>query len=252
MRVLDILEILEDYPSGLTLAEISEKINLPKSSTHRILGVLLERQYVRESYGNGKYLLGYQILSLAKTCVNGIDLLNEARPFMEALNNEFNETVILGVPDHNYRRIIYLDKIDSSHSLRLVSNIGERVPIHCTALGKAILSKLEEDKVRKILENYELRKFTDNTILNLEEFIKELHKINKAGVAIDREEYKPFVSCVAAPIRNYDGMPIAAISMSIPTTRFTSERKQLIIDKLIDCAHSIDAILSLIKEKEMW
>ena len=252
MRVMDILEILEEYPSGLTLAEISQKIGLPKSSTHRILGVLLERQYIRESYTDGKYLLGYQILSLSKACINSIDLLHEARPYMDALNEEFNETVILGVLDHNCRRIIYLDKIDSSHSLRLVSNIGERVPVHCTALGKAILSQFDEGKVRKILQDYELRQFTDHTIIDLDKLIYELQQINKAGYAIDREEYKPFVSCVAAPICNYDGKPVAAISMSIPTSRFSDERSQIIIQKIMDCAHSIDKIISLVREREVW
>jgi len=252
LRVLDILEVLEEFPGGLTLAEIAVKINIPKSTVHRILGVLHDRQYIRGSSTNGKYLLGYQILSLAKVCVSGIDLLREAHPLLEVINREFNETVILGVLDQNRHCVIYLDKIDTSHSLRLVSHIGERIPVHCTALGKAILSQFNEEELRIILADYELRKFTGNTITDLEELIKELREINRIGFAIDRMEYKPHVSCVAVPICGFQGRSIAAISVSIPTARFSQDRQELIIQKVVDSAHSINEMLSLTKTQEAW
>lgn len=247
MRVLDILELLGEYPSGLTLAEISKKIELPKSSTHRILGVLLDRQYIRESYSNGKYLLGYQILGLSKACLSSIDLLHVAHPYMKSLIEEFNETVIIGALDHNCKRIIYLDKIDSSHSLRLVSSIGERVPVHCTALGKAILSKFNVEKICAILNGCELSKFTEHTIVDIDDLLAELQNINQIGFAVDHEEYKSYVSCVAAPICGFEGIPVAAISMSVPTSRFSDERSQLIIKKIMESASAIEKIISLIR-----
>lgn len=252
LRVMDILESFEEYPNRLGLAEISAKVGLPKSTVHRILGTLLERQYIRESSSDGKYLLGYQILSLAKSCLNSVDLLKNARPFLEAINKELNETIILGVLDQNKLRVIYLDKIDTSHSLRLVSHIGERVPVHCTALGKAILSKISEEELREKFKDYELRKFTENTITDLDALIKNLKEINQMGYTIDREEYKPQVSCVAAPICGYIGQPVGAISVSIPTTRFTKERQEQIVHKVLDAAVAISEIVGLARTQEVW
>jgi len=251
-RVLDILEILEEYPEGLTLAEITQKIHLPKSTVHRILGVFLERQYVRESHSDGKYLLGYQILSLSKSCVNGIDLLREARPYLEALNKEFNETVILGGFDNKKFSVIYLDKIDTSHSLRMVSHIGERVPIHCTALGKAILSKFTIDELQEKLKNYELKAFTENTITDPNELIHNLKEIDKVGYSIDEGEYKQFISCIAAPVCGFQGKPIGAIGISMPTTRFSKDRQIQIIQKVLESVHTISEILVLTKVQDVW
>ena len=252
MRVLDILESLGEDPNGLGLAEISAKIELPKSTVHRIVGALQERQYIRESHSDGKYLLGYQVLNLAKSCLDTIDILNNARPYLEAINKEFNETIILGVLDNIKFRIIYLDKIDTSHSLRSVSHIGERAPVHCTALGKAILSKFDEAEIREKFNNYELRKFTENTITDLDALIQNLKEINKIGYTVDREEYKPHVSCVAAPICGYLGRPIAALSVSVPTTRFSEERMEQIIHKVIEACNEISKIAGFAMTREVW
>ena len=252
LRVFDILESIGQEPNGLGLAEISEKISLPKSTVHRIISALQERQYIRESYSNGKYLLGYQVLNLAKSCLDAIDILKNAHPYLEAINKEFNETVILGVLDNNNFRIIYLDKIDTSHSLRLVSHIGERAPVHCTALGKAILSKFNEAEIREKFKDYELRKFTENTITDLDILIKNLKEINQMGYTIDREEYKPHVSCIAAPICGFLEQPIAAISVSIPTTRFSEERMEQIICRVVNACNSISKVAGFTKTQEIW
>lgn len=251
LRVLDTLEILEEYSNGLSLAEISVKIQLPKSTVHRIINALLERQYVRESPIDGKYLLGYQILSLSKACLNSIDLLREARPFLKKINKELNETVILAGLDQNKFRIVYLDKIDSSHSLRTVSHIGERVPVHCTALGKAILSKISIDELKEKLNGYELRKFTENTITDVKKLTQNLNKINKDGFSIDHEEYKQYVSCVAAPVCDYQGKPIGAISVSIPSTRFSENKQEQISKKVVEAAQAISKIISLAKTQNI-
>lgn len=251
-RVLDVLEILEEYPSGLSLVEISDRIRLPKSTVHRFLSVLLDREYIRESHTGGRYLLGYQILSLSKACIKGIDLIPEARPFLEAINEEFNETVILGALDQKKLSVVYLDKIDSSHSLRLISHIGERVPIHCTALGKAILSGFGNDELVEKLKDYELKKFTDNSINDLEELIEEIDDINRKGYSIDREEYKLHISCVAAPIKVLSQKPIGALGVSMPTARFSEEKQERIIRVVVEAAKKISSILALTKNQDVW
>ena len=251
-RVLDILEILEEFPEGLSLAEISQRIHLPKSTVHRILGVFLERQYIRESHTAGKYLLGYQILNLSKACANSIDLLREARPYLEEINKEFNETVILGGLDYRKFSVIYLDKIDTSHSLRSVSHIGDRVPIHCTALGKAILSKIPMNELQEKLKTYELKKFTENTITDSEDLIQNLREIDNVSYSIDEGEYKLHISCIAAPVCGFQGKPVGAIGVSMPAARFSSERQIQIIKKVTEAVRSISEILILSKVQDVW
>jgi len=251
-RVLDILETIGEAPNGLGLSEISEMLNLPKSTVHRLVGALINRQYIRVSNLNEKYLLDYQILGLSKSCLGTIDILKNTHPYLEAINEELNETVILGVLDHNKFLVIYLDKIDTSHSLRLVSNIGERVPVHCTALGKAILSKYDETEIRRKFKGYELRKFTENTIIDLDTLIINLKEINQLGYCVDREEYKPDISCVAAPICGYLGQPIAAISVSVPSSRFSKKRQKQIISSVLHGCDEISKIAGFAKTKTVW
>jgi len=251
-RVLDILEVLEEYPDGLSLVEITEKIHLPKSTVHRFLSILLDRQYVRESFSNGKYLLGYQILSLSKACIKGIDLIREARPFLEQINSEFNETVILGGLDQAKFSVVYLDKIDTSHTLRLVSHVGERAPIHCTALGKAILSGFNDEELLDRLSKYELRRFTENSIVDMEDLIQIAHEINQKGYAIDNQEYKSHISCIAAPVFGTDGKPIGAVGISMPTSRFSESKQESIIHAVLEATREISKILSFTKTQDVW
>lgn len=242
-RVIDLLESFEQHPSGLSLSELSTHLNLPKSTVSRLLSALLDRKFIRESNPPGKYLLGYKFLNLSSAYLQGFDLYREAHPKLEELNKKIDETIIMGVFDQTRHQIIYLDKVDTTKSIKLGTRVGEIAPIHCTALGKALLSSLPDETVAQILESYSFEKFTDQTIVNISVLFEDLSATRKRGYAIDHQEYKPDIICVGAPIKNFTGDPLAAISVSAPADRLDPTRLEIIANLVMESAKDIGKLL---------
>jgi len=250
-RVIDLLEIFKQFPSGLTLSELSTYLEMPKSTVFRMLSVLIERQFIRESTPPGKYLLGYEVLRLSLAYQKGLNLYREAHPRLEALNLKLDETVILGVLDQTQHQIIYLDKLDTSKAIMPGSHIGETAPIHCTALGKALLSRFEREELSCLLAGYEFNKFTENTIDNLQEFCQEMEITKNRGYAIDLQEYKLHVVCIAAPIIDHSGKPLAAISVSAPANRLEELRIEIVAQSVVETANEISKLLAYVPVQKL-
>lgn len=242
-RVIDLLESFEQYPCGLSLSELSTHLSLPKSTVSRLLSALLDRRFVRESNPPGKYLLGYKFLHLSSAYLQGFDLYREAHPKLEELNKKIDETTIMGVFDQTQHRIIYLDKLDTTKSIRLGTRVGEIAPIHCTALGKALLSGLPDDEIAEILQTYHFEKYTEQTIVNFSVLLEDLRAARKRGYAIDNQEYKQDIICVGAPILNYIGNPLAAISVSSPADRLDPARLEIVANLVVETAKEIGKLL---------
>jgi len=151
--------------------------------------------------------------------------------------NQGNETVHLGVLEEG--DVLYLAKEESSQTIRMCSYVGKRAPLHCTALGKVLLAFLPEEERKKILEQKELPRLTDNTITDRNKLEKELSKIQKQGFALDQEENEKDVRCIAAPIRNYQGRVIAAVSISGPAFRIDKKVQNNLKEALIETSTKI-------------
>ncbi len=251
-RVIDFLDVLGEHPSGLTLIELCTQLKLPKSTVHRILYALLDRQYVRETLDHGKYALGYEILKLSKACQAGLNFIQEARPILVQLNQTIDENVILAVLDKPRHQIIYLDKLDSSKTVRLASHIGEIAPIHCTALGKALLSGFSDEEILQILSDYELKRLTERTITDTKTFLAEIDKARRQGYSVDIQEFRSEVNCVAAPICNGTGKPIAAVGVSAPATRLDQSRSEQMGHLVVETAKQISELIEYVPMEEPW
>jgi len=221
IKVLDkslfILETLLQHSSSMSIMEISKKLKIYPSTIHRVLNTLKYRGYVEQNPADQKYRLGLKLVELGMARYHQIDLVKEAHPFLKELINKCNETVHLGVLEEE--EVLYLAKEESSQTIRMCSYVGKRAPVHCTALGKVLLAYLPEGEKKKILGKRELPRLTKKTITDKEELEKELNRIKKQGFALDREENERDVCCIAAPIKNYQGKVIAAISISGPAFR---------------------------------
>jgi len=220
-------------------------LDIPKSSVHRILQTLIDRQLVREDADLEKYSLGIGILRLSQSVLAGIDIRQQARPVLENLSLTTDETVHLAILDDQGPMVIYIDKIESSRAVRLVSQVGQSVPVHCTALGKALLSCRERTEVDALLTNYSFIAFTPNTIVNLELLLDQLEIVREQGYAIDNIEYEQSVVCVASPIKNKDGLAVAAVSISVPGGRLRSEDIPSVGTKVKIAADEISEIICL-------
>ncbi|MDQ0338258.1 DNA-binding IclR family transcriptional regulator [Caldalkalibacillus uzonensis] len=221
-RALTLLECLAEETDGLGVTELSNRLDLPKSTISRFLKTLLERQYIRQNPKTGRYQLGLRILYLYGSLMDHLDVRKVALPYLEALCRETNEVIHLCVRDG--AEVVYVEKVESETTIRMHSKVGNRVLMHCTAVGKVLLSELEEDEVAGIISRKGMPRKTENTITDLNKLLTELSAVRSQGYAIDDIEHEEGIRCIGAPIRNHAGQIVAAISISGPTFRMTKER----------------------------
>jgi len=236
-RALQVLELfsLEKPEWGVT--EISKALNIYKSNVHNILTTLVEKGFVIKDSKTDKYKLGIKFFELGSVVIKNMDLRKIAHPYLEELSKEFNETVHLGVLVEG--EVLSIEQEESSQSLCPRIFIGKRAPLHCTAVGKAIMAHLSKDKVAAIVKRKRLKKYTENTITNKEKLEKEFLKIRKQGYAIDNMEHEEGVRCVASPIQDYTGEVIASMSISGPAFRINENNIPNIAKKVKECCDCI-------------
>jgi DNA-binding IclR family transcriptional regulator len=220
-RAIDVLEALAQYPDGITVTGLASSIRLPKSSVFRVLSTLRKRGYVLQHPASERYSLGFKFLSLARAVAQESDLRNVAAVYIHRLRDETGETVHLAVPVGF--SMVYIDKVESTRSVRLASRIGDIVTLHCTGLGKAYLAALPESERKAIVANLTLERRTSRTHTEKEMLLKELDKCAHQDFSIDDVENEEGVRCVGAAIRTHRGEPIAAISVSAPSSRFSKK-----------------------------
>jgi IclR family KDG regulon transcriptional repressor len=240
-RAARLLITLADVGREVSLTELSEKLDLPPSTVYRLASTLIDYQLVEQNAITGKYKLGLTALHLAHAVLQQLDFRREAKPSMERLADLTGETVNLSVLDGD--EVVYIEKAEGSCSLRMLSRIGHRAPVHCTGAGKVLLSEMALDEVRAILRRAGLPRLTSNTIVTFKEYLRELEFVRANGYALDKEECEEGASCVAAPIRNHTGKIVASISISGPTIRFEKERLPNLVSYVLDTAYDISAKL---------
>jgi IclR family KDG regulon transcriptional repressor len=234
VRAIDILKCFEDMEE-LGVTEISNKTGLHKSTTFNIISTLERCWYLEKNESTGKYRLGIELFRMG-TKVRS-DLRKIALPYLEKLASQFKETVNFVVRDGNY--VIYLEKIDSPHSMRISTVVGGRLPVNATAVGKAILSGLPDNELLAIINGLSVVKFTDNTIYDNAKLLEYVQKVRTSGYSEDFEELEIGLTCVAAPIFNHTGKAFAAISVSGPTSRMHKEFRKEIAKSLIETTQQI-------------
>lgn len=222
-RAFHIINILGNADYHLGISEISYQSDLPLSTTHRILTTLLKLGYVEQNIETSKYTLGVRILQLRGAVIGKLNLAIVAMPIMKLLMNNVGETVHLAV--YNEGEIIYIERVEGLKTQGMYTRIGKRAPAHCTALGKVLLANLPEVVwFDDVVNKHGLQTYSDTTITSVDHLKQELQYTHQRGYAIDNGETGENVRCVAAPIRDYTGQPVAAISISGPQTQVTWER----------------------------
>lgn len=225
IKAVTILDILaQNADAGVSLTELCAVIDIPKSTTYRYLVTLQELGLI-ERKSNDRYCLGTRIIELAGAYLLKSDLRNESQAALDELAEITAETVHLAVPSGT--EVIYIAKIESKHTLGMFSHIGARLPMHCTALGKAILAYSDKNTLHLVVGKSLISR-TPNSIVSTEALEKELAMIRSQGYAIDNEENELGIRCVGAPIFDYTGKPVGAISVSAPSDRMDKERSNFL------------------------
>lgn len=207
---LEILELIAKTPDGMTINELRESLKLHRTSVYRYLKVLVKTGFVEKR--NTKYVLGSKALELASLYLGRLDVRRIAHPHLVQLAEKLQVTVHLAQlagPE-----AIYIDKVETHHSLPLYSRVGRKVPLHCTALGKALLAFSPPERREILLGQLELKPCTNKTITDPERLLLELEEVRQKGYAIDRGEHEEGISCIAAPLFDFAGEVVAAISVT--------------------------------------
>jgi IclR family transcriptional regulator, KDG regulon repressor len=231
-RVSFILDILGQNPQGISIRDLSARVQLPKGTTHRLLSSLTYFGYVRQDPRTRSYLLGFRLVELGQLLLSQLDLRKEAEPFLRELAERTKETVHLVFLDRN--EIVYIDKVEMVHNhsgLRMASRVGARNPAHSSAVGKMLLAHLPDETLNNIIEEKGLPKRTENTLTDASQLKDHLKIVRRQGYAIDDEENEKGIRCVAAPIYNEMGQAVAAISVSGPAFRITKRTIQETLKK---------------------
>lgn len=211
-KAFNILSCFTPTVTELSLADISAKLDMPKSTTLNLLRTLESFGYVIRSYPSMNYRLGYSALQLNYCTKVSMPAVRNTLPFLEDLQIRTGKTIYL--TSHINGEVLYLEVAHQNRRLFTYSISGKTLPMHCTGCGKAMLAFLPEDEIRKIISEHGLQTFTPNTLSTKEKLISELEEIRAKGYAIDNEEETLGIRCIAAPIRNSQGYPTAAISIS--------------------------------------
>lgn len=211
-RAFDILSLLGSEQEGASLAYITERLALPKSTVHRLLGVLSQRGFVRKSERTGSYKLGPGLIELCSNYLNNLELKTESSPHMEELSTTTGNVVFLAIRQNH--EMVYIDSKEQITSLRKYAIIGQRKPLYCTSLGKALLMGLAEEEIRGLMSGVVFEKRGPNTHANIESLLTDIRECKRRGWGLDDQEAEPDINCVAAPIYDYRGQVIAAISTS--------------------------------------
>lgn len=227
-HALDLLEQFHGEVDELGVTELSKRLKLHKNNVFRLLATLESRGYIEQNRATENYRLGLKSLELGQTFIKQMGLLRQAKPILEWLVDECNETSYVAIFKEGY--VVYLDVVETDLTVRVVSRVGSRLPAHCTASGKVHLAYMTEEEILALIPQRELKQYTPTTITDRDELLKELALVAERGYAIDNEEMDSGVRCVAAPIRDYTRRIVGAVSISGPSMRFTDERieKELI------------------------
>jgi IclR family KDG regulon transcriptional repressor len=241
-RALDVLQVFIAHEGEVSLSDISKSSGLNVSTVYRIISVLRKNGYVIPGDSRGKYLIGAKFLEFSSIVKSTLKIEDLARPFMQNLQKLSNESVhISRVQGY---QMSYLEIIHSTQVLRIIPVIGVDAPLHCTAAGKVFLAQLSDKKFKKLFKSGKsLESYTSNTITDINELKKQLERVRKDGVAIDREECVLGVTDIAAPIMDSDGKLLACLGTFVPSPRATDEKIASLIPMIRNCALEISRAL---------
>ena len=236
-KTLDLLDRVAMAEAPPTFAELVAATGLPRGTLHRLLAALVEHRLVDAASDDRRYVPGVHLLELARRSWERSDLRGAAAQAITELNRRTGETVHLAVLDDD--AVVYIDKVESDHPLRLHSAIGKRGPVHCTAVGKVMAAYLDDAKQRALVGRLDLVRHTASTLISRTALVRALTEIRARGLAFDREEHAIGIHCVAAPVFDFRGRCAGGISITAPTARVDGRQLVAFGRLLVEAANQV-------------
>lgn len=242
VRTLDILELFLDGPTSLSAADVLQETGLPRSTVHELLTTLVARGYLMKDEATGQHTLGVKLLHLGNAYTERFDMLGAANIAARTLSDDLKETVSVGILQGT--SVFYLAKIEARTLFQIPSGIGQRLPASCTGIGKALLSALPDEEIkRRYGEAEELPFMTERSIRTVPQLLEDLSLARERGFAVEDEESTPGLHCAAAVVRDVEDNVVAAISTSVPDARWRSRTEEEWAAPVIEAAGALSAQL---------
>jgi DNA-binding IclR family transcriptional regulator len=244
-RGLDILELFLEPNNGYRVPELAERLSIPRATVHELVGTLVERGYLQAvSERPSRFALDVRTLQLGGAYERDLDLATAGKARARMIAAACGETVQVVMRDRQY--VVYIVKVDSIHSVRIVSDVGSRIPAHCTAGGKMLLSALPPEELDALIPDnatLEAMAMTPHSIRTKERLYAELQATRERGWAEENSQSNADVACVAAPVYDRSGSCVAAMSVSIPTVRWDEDKKDTYVDLVLTGVQELSASL---------
>lgn len=223
-----------------TLDQLAEALGVHKSTALRLLRTLEANRFVRREDAH-HYRLGSALFDLANRALEDIDVRGAARPHLVELGTTTGHTVHLATFEDD--QVVYIDKVDSQHAVRMYSRVGRRAPVHCTAVGKALVAGWPQDRREQLAQRLSYPRLTENTITSPDGFLSELQRVHDQGYALDRSEHEDFIHCIGAPIHDSRGEAVAAVSVSAPKVLLDFDGLLALVDDLLRTTSAVSTEL---------
>lgn len=245
-RAFAILREIARSREGISLAELSKKVQLHNSTTFHLVRTMTALGYIRQTKSNKQYCIGTELFGLAAGAVDEIELTRLASPILEELAAQTGECAHLAVLlDDN---IVTLARAAAAGALQVADNIGIVRPVHATALGKVLLSQMESAPLQALLHRHELQRFTPKTIVEPELLMQEIEQARQTGIAYDEREYDSEMRCTAAGVLDSAGNVVAAIGISGPIWRLPI---QSLHEKSLQVKKAAEQLSTLLRTKSV-
>jgi len=240
-RVCDILNCFSNRITRLTLTEISNKVGIPKSTTHRLLEALKSQGFVNYDVNNRTFQLGYQLIRWGTDAQAGVDVRNIAWPYLQELTDVTGETSVLTI--RNGYAGFCLEMCESSHPMRLSMRVGQPLDLHAGSSAKILWAFLPDEEIQEILQHIKLVPLMDRTITDPNQIVEELHIIRERGYARSFEETDKDAMGVSAPIYNHRMELVAGVGVIAPISRVTEDVEKKMVDKVVRTANLISKLM---------
>ncbi|MEW9674072.1 IclR family transcriptional regulator [Ammoniphilus sp. 3BR4] len=234
VKSLEIIEALAESPS--TAKALTVSLGMNKSTLHRFLFTLDKQNYIEQTE-SGEYCLTQKFIQLGLSAQSHLKLSILAKPYLAQLSEEVGESSLIACFHHD--EVFYMDKVESPQALRIVMDVGKRVPCYCVASGKVFLAHMSREQLQDYLNRTPLQARTGNTMVNPSRLKQDLEQVIRQGYALDNEEFEPGLRGVAAPIYDYTGKVIAALCVSGVSSRLDEVRVDMISETLLHMSKSI-------------
>lgn len=236
-RGLAVLELLANSRAGLTLAEIARTLDLPKSSVHCLLVTLERRRYLYSNDRTKRYVFGSKLFAIGNRSLSGLQVRQVAVPHMHVLTQRTGLTTHLAILEQN--EAVLVEKVEPPGVFKLATWLGKRMDLHCTSLGKALISELCEDELDRLVRETGLPRHNDNSIASMRKLRAELARARQVGYSIDDEEDEIGYRCVGAPVYDKGGHVAAAVSISGTILQVREDNSEALTKHVVKAAETI-------------